>query len=483
MSRQFITINGNVKAFAVVDRDEIAIGQAGNRLDFLIGEIKNQGLDFGLRVGFPHHFDPASGIGIWPLCRRVFTDVNTRKEWVRYIGRVAEIVERHRSAFRFAFFSWEDFFCPYSVMPGLSPEERLEIARQSGYQSWLTSTQTLELVNFLYSDTFESMEEVPVPKRDSAAFWLFIRFIDRFLIDELVVPARTILPELSMEVRVDKDGVRMNDGYTWVDHDLMLDDDPIRGSYWGPYHGAQNNGETLDAKDALSNLEYMLKRVSDNGRNRRHVLEQFNFIDNTPEFAGHHAVIDPSQLSIFLRKSAPLLRKYASGYGLWAYRDYADSALYNASFEVLDRGWRLDGEVEIIQNADGDNAIHMQPGSLASQTFIPSRRFVALGASEQLRFCAHFEPASPTASMAILFNGTEAGAIREVGEGRHCAELDIQLVRSGEVTFSIRSDSDVVIDDLQLYAFVQRLHVYDENGEPGPLRNPIIKLNSEWLSN
>jgi len=39
----------------------------------------------------------------------------------------------------------------------------------------------------------------------------------------------------------------------------------------------------------------------------------------------------------------------------------------------------------------------------------------------------------------------------------------------------------VEIDDLRFFAFVQRLNVYDEYGQPGPLRDVIRQLNHEWL--
>ena len=54
-------------------------------------------------------------------------------------------------------------------------------------------------------------------------------------------------------------------------------------------------------------------------------------------------------------------------------------------------------------------------------------------------------------------------------------------MKQTEVVFSLLTDSDIQIDDLRLYSFVQTLDVYDENGNPGPLRDMIVKLNTVWL--
>jgi len=44
------------------------------------------------------------------------------------------------------------------------------------------------------------------------------------------------------------------------------------------------------------------------------------------------------------------------------------------------------------------------------------------------------------------------------------------------------SNAEIRIDDLRLYSYVQILGVYDKNGNPGPLRDLITRMNTDWLA-
>jgi len=453
-----------------------------DRLEWLLAKINQAGLAYGLRVSFPHSFDPEVGINNHQICTGIFTESALREQWVHYLSRIAQRIDQHRESFRFAFFSWEDFFCPYVSIPNMKPEQRLDLAQRSGYQAWLADNHPQELVELLYQRSFDSMESVPFPERKSPAFWLFLRFVDQFLIEQLVEPGRKVLPELTMEVRVDKDAIHNGNETTWFEHDLALSDTQLRGSYWGAYYGARNQGELLSASEALQHFDYMLDEVSDSGKNTNHIVEQFNFADNTPGFAGRHAQIRNEDLPAFLKGAAKLLRQKSRGYGLWAYRDYVDSAIYNGSFELDLRGWETQGEVAVFENEDGDRALHMQPLAAISQTFVPFERFVGLGTSDQLTFCAIFTPLRGPAQITLLLNGTSFAAL-DIGEtAQACVDMEAKAMKQSEVVFSILSDAEIQIDDIRLYSFVQVLNVYDENGNPGPLRDLITRLNKDWLA-
>ena len=451
------------------------------RLEWLLTKIDQAGLAYGLRLSFPHSFDPEVGTSNHQLCSDIFTDSALREQWLHYLSRITQRIDEHRESFRFAFFSWEDFFCPYASIPNMKPELRLEMARNSGYQTWLAENHLRESVELLYQQSFHSMGSVPFPKRESPAFQLFLRFVDQFLINQLIIPGRQVLPELAMEVRVDKDPVYNGNETTWFEHDLALSDEQLRGSYWGAYYGAGNKGELLNAPAALQNFEYMLNEVSDDGKNINHIVEQFNFADNTPGFDGH-AQIKSTELPAFLEGAAQLLKQKSRGYGLWAYRDYVDSAIYNGSFELGLRGWETQGEVATIENSDGDQALHMQPWAAISQTFVPFDRFAGLGASDKLTFCANFIPIAGPAQITLLLNGTNLAALDISQAGQQCVSMDAQAIKQSEVVFSVLSNAEIQIDDLRLYSFVQILGVYDKNGKPGPLRDLITRMNTDWLA-
>lgn len=451
------------------------------RLEWLLEEIETAGLAYGLRISFPHSFDPEVGTNSARLCTDIFVDSTLRDSWVQYVARIAKRVDQHRDSFRFAFFSWEDFFCPYVSFPNMNKDQRLDLARRSGYQTWLEENYPLQLVEMLYAQSLGSMQLVPVPERESAAFWFFLRFVDQFLVDQLLTPARQVLPELAMEVRVDKDRIYNSANTFWAEHDLALSDEQMRGSYWGAYYGANNQGELLSAQEALNHFEFMLDEVSDHGKNINHVVEQFNFVDNTPGFVGH-ARIDDTELPAFLQGAAELLKEKSRGYGLWAYHDYADSAIYNGSFELGLRGWDSRGETEVVINEDGDQALRMQAGAVISQTFAPFARFAGLGPSEQITFCANFTNVAQATHISLLLNGAPYGALDIDESSQHCTVMDAQMIKQAEVVFSIMTDHEVQIDDIRLYSFVQVLNVYDENGQPGPLRDLIVRMNTEWLA-
>jgi hypothetical protein len=453
-----------------------------DRLEWLLEKIDEAGLDYGLRVSFPHNFDPENGIGNNQLCTQIFVDRALKKNWVHYLSRIAERVDEHRDPFKFAFFSWEDFFCPYASIPNMKEDQRLDMARRSGYQTWLAEQFPMQEVELLYLKSFESIQDVPFPERTSPGFSLFLRFVDHFLVNQLLIPGRQVFPELAMEVRVDKDPIH-NDGKTfWFEHDLALSDDRLRGSYWGAYYGANNQGELLTADEALRHFEDMLNEVSDDGKNINHIVEQFNFADNTPGYAGRHAQIENDELSGFLEGAAELLKQKSRGYGLWAYRDYADSAIYNSSFELGLHGWDSRGEVAVITNDDGDRALRMQADALISQTFIPFDRFAGLGPSKHLTFCANFKRLAEPAHIRLLLNGALLGAIDVSETAQHCIAMDAQAIKQSEVVFSVSSDVETQIDDLRLYSYVQTLNVYDEYGQPGPIRDLIVRLNKDWLA-
>ena len=296
------------------------------------------------------------------------------------------------------------------------------------------------------------------------------------------MPGRQILPELALEVRIDKDLIHDGDDSYWAEHDLGLSDDQLRGSYWGAYSGAANQGELLTATEALKNFNHMLNEVSDNGKNINHIVEQFNFVDNTPGFVGHHAQIDVPEIPGFLEGAAELLKQKSRGYSLWAYRDYPDSSLYNASFELGSRGWDFQDNLNIITNDDGDLALLMQDGTEISQTFQPFERFIGLTPSEQVTFCANFKRPLEPADITLSLNGTVMATLTVSDASNQCAIMDAQPFKQTTIVFSISSDSEIEVDDIQLYSFVQKLNVYDKNGQPGPLRDLIVRFNNEWLS-
>jgi hypothetical protein len=85
-----------------------------------------------------------------------------------------------------------------------------------------------------------------------------------------------------MEVRVDMDPYRDTDGAAqWFQHDKYADIGLPILTYWAPFMGAQNKGESLTAEEAITNLNSMIDRY----KGIEQIVNQFNFVDRTPEFS------------------------------------------------------------------------------------------------------------------------------------------------------------------------------------------------------
>ena len=191
--------------------------------------------------------------------------------------------------------------------------------------------------------------------------------------------------------------------------------------------------------------------------------------------------IDPAQMEAFLEGAAALLEEYSIGYGLWAYRDYPDTALYNGSFELGLNGWEHGENATVTNNADGDLALDLQAGSVLSQTFPPYDRFAELGSAKSLTFCANFEELAGPTRVSLSLNGEMLDSFTVGQNGNHCQALDVERIRHRTVTFALRTSERVRVDDLQLFVFVQHLGVYDRDGSAGSLRETVVRMNREWL--
>jgi len=276
---------------------------------------------------------------------------------------------------------------------------------------------------------------------------------------------------------VDKDPLYLPEGIYWLAHDLRIGSPVLRGSYWNPSYGARNEGEMLDAETALRNLKFMLDTVSGQGQDAFHVLEQFNFIDNTPHLAATNARIADDELAVFLDGAAELLLRNASGYGLWAYRNYADNVFYNSSFELGLHGWRYQGSAELTTNSSGDRELILSAGTRLRQTLQPSERFTDFGYVKQLTFCALLRRGSLGLDLVGQRLATLTASQDQI---QMCVPLGVEpWQREQQVTVELVADSDVQFDDVMLYGHVQKLGVYALDGSPGPWLESVRQLNRQ----
>ncbi|KAA3645923.1 MAG: hypothetical protein DWP95_03875 [Proteobacteria bacterium] len=443
------------------------------RLDFMLQEITALDLHFMLRLGFPHDFNPDVDASILQLCQGMYTEEKTRQQWLDYLNNIKNIVTSYQSYSAGMMISWEDFWCPHFVFTELSQQERLQLAQTMGYSEWLRSSdKNQHAIKTLLGQNEISSANTAIPKKNEQSYVLYLDFIDHALHDILLL-TRTVFPNTSLEIRVDKDPVKVNDKLIWVGHDLYLEDSH-RATYWAPFWGAKNQGELLTADEAVEKFDYFLNYVTGDGINNNHVIEQFNFTDNTPYFP-NNANIKPDEVNNFLVKAAPLLKQKSSGYGLWAYRDYADNLFYNAYFEQGLHGWQHNEQVG-IQAINGDNHVHIKAGGFIEQSMIISDRVMWAVSYENMSFCYQGHKAG---EVVITVNDEQVVQLK-TETGRQCHLMPAELFKKhlkGKIR--IQALNDVIMDEVKIYGFIQELGVYDHFGQPGPYLEGVRQLNKE----
>ncbi len=444
------------------------------RLGYLLDKIKQNKLDYMLRLGFPHDYSPNTGTSIVKVCSNMYEDPQQQSKWKNYLKKVKQVTDRSPNNLTGILVSWEDFWCPHFIFPLLDDTRRKQLAQNIGYSQWLMQKDSTTLKVVIGQNSIKE-EDVMIPKKDEAAYFYYIEFIDQKFEELVLDSTRTIFPQTAMEIRIDKDPVKSIKGENiWVGHKLYFNEKNHRGTYWAPFWGADNQGEKLSLKQALFNFEYFLNYVTDNGQSTNHVIEQFNFTDNTPYFP-NHASLNENEVADFLHQSADLLKKYSQGYGVWAYRDYADNALYNASFEFELASWQTQGKVKVIKT-EGDNQLAMMKNSSIAQSYNPHERHMLATSYQQLNLCLKSEQQGEI----DVFANQELIANALLDKGRNCIKLPAEkLVNAKQVEFKIIANSDIVIDELKLYGFVQRLGVYDEFNQPSIHRDAVEQLNQQ----
>lgn len=442
------------------------------RLDFLLNEITKLNLKFMLRLGYPHDFTPEVDASILQLCQGMYTSKETQQQWQDYLQNIKGTISPYQKHSAGMMISWEDFWCPHFVFSEFSEEERLNLAQEMGYADWLNSGRlNLNLIKVIMGQNDINISNTAIPQKSDQSYVLYSEFIDDRL-DDILQSTRRVFPQAALEVRIDKYPIQVKDENIWIGHDLYLKDDIHRATYWAPFWGAENRGELLTAEQALNNFDYFLNMVTENGTNVNHVIEQFNFTDNTPYFP-NNANIKPDEVNTFLTQVAPLLKEKSTGYGLWAYRDYADNLFYNAYFEQGLQGWQHNEQVT-IQPLDGDNYVNIKADGFIEQSMEISDRVMWALSYKNMNFCYQGHRAG---ELIISVNDEEVAQI-VTKTGQQCHLIPAQLFKQHLTgTIRIKALSEVVIDEIKIFGFVQELGVYDHFGQPGPYLEGIRQLN------
>ncbi|APV50626.1 hypothetical protein BWI17_13570 [Betaproteobacteria bacterium GR16-43] len=436
-----------------------------DRLRQLLIMTQQAGLRFIVRVSFPWNSDPKSEGGFDERILGLFSRHDVRRGWLAYLREIRRISEAF-DGFQFAFFSWEDMPSIREHMIYRTEKERLALARVLGYQAYLASRFDIAKVSEMFGKPFASMADVPIPSNDCEGYRTYHDFVNEAL-DSLLASGRAAWPRLAMQVRVDFDRLQLGGQNEWLENDIRIDDTGMRATYFFPAMYAQDHETVLPAAKVLSNLEHVMRRLSDEGRNTRHFLDQFIFHDESAQLHAWTRV-QPDEMGDYLVGAAPLLRRYSCGFGFWNYFDYRVNHLYNAAFlrELL--GWESSGLVELGPPAE-PRLVRLLPGATIAQSMHPDKVGWGTPHYETMRFAATFRTHDAATSLRLVTNGEVETEFNVDRDGRIEVEFRPDRHRSGFARFSIENVGSAAVEltDLNLWGTVYRSRIYDEDGKPG----------------
>lgn len=454
-------------------------GEVISKLQFLIEEAEKQELNVILRLGYTWDFDPDVEFSNTERLREVYLNDEVYKAWLAYMEKMKEVTSGHANVL-FGFLTWEDLWGIVEEASLLqTDEQRMELSQKIGFPSYLKENFTLEEISDIYEYKIASWEEVMIPESETEAFKLFYQFVDKLYLEKFYTPAQKVFPNLSMEVRVDSDPIYLENGdIEWHSHKetYALPNAEYTTTYYSPAMGATNLGDEESAKTSLERQEFLFADVKNNSNGNKIFVDQYLYYDNTPNFT-LNTKVKAEELDEFIINSADNLKNFTSGYGVWAYKDYAANVLYNPQFEVGLKGWEVaQGKVDIVE-VNGDNTLTLEEGSKIIQLLEKDRDFYYKHSeSATLWFYAHSSDSS--ANLAITVGDRVYNEVINERNNKYEIKIPIKALENFDLSFEAQ-EGNAFIDDIKLFSFVQEAKLYTVEGEEGTALDAIRTLNSK----
>jgi len=388
--------------------------------------------------------------------------------WQDYLREVGDATRGCASGY---FLSWEDYWHVLDATTGpVTDDKAVEVSRKLGFDAWAREHAS-KAFRETHADVFGKYGAYPIPAKASPDFREIYAWFDDQLSHRLLDRAAKVLPNISIEARVDGDPVYKDGSIVeWYSHAQTYDvkSAPYLMTYWAPAMGAKNEGERDSAEAVIDRFVYIHKNILKSTGNRLFV-EQFLYTDNTPKMR-HNATIDPAQMKDFLLgMSAPLLQ-FTSGYALWGYQNYRASVIYNGFFSLGLTGWKVSGDVTLSNSADGVMAKFGKDSSLSQ--YLPAERDHYRTESDdlQLRITAEGKGTVDVGVGQSKVSLAVAGPSRE-----YVAVLKHAGMENDVVIHSV--SGGVAVTAVYLYRFVQASSVRDDEGKPLPDLDSMRELN------
>lgn len=455
-----------------------------SRIEYVMQKAVEYNLFTIFRVSYPHGFDPmnepASGHERCRLIMDIDTSNGIQDGWLDYMSVLNGIFtkEQYNSSYLYSFTSWEDFFCLISIGKDTPDDQRIHLSKQLGFDKFLMDNYKPEELEKMFKGFTPG--EYPIPKwslRDEG-FPAYIKFIDMKWW-KLVMLGRSVHPNLTMELRIDKEGGK-------IAYDMHLEDKgPPKQAYWAGYMGSRP-GIPLVSDVAVSNLERAMKHASVDAQSPI-ILGQFNFQDNTPHMVMRNIILE--ECNTFLEKSAAVLKKYTKGYGLWAYRNYRQSEIFNGSFLLGLEGWNVqkvgDGHVEL----DSDRILLIAG---QSEDFLVK---LVQGAKQQselncddhnknMELCFRYRMKNRWDRLHVIWDGKKIGERIEFSSDwkEKCMRVpSLETNQFYTIGFQVEGLSSVNIQNVEFFCHTHMMYMNDVHNNPNSTCGKGIKTLNQLL--
>ncbi len=438
-----------------------------NKLHRIMSAARDQGLWVILRVGYT--WDHCKGEAPQVRYRKLLGDEGMKAAWLDYAKTLYEAVSPYEN-FYGGFITWEDFWNYVEDAPGqfALTQSGIDEARRIGFQAYLESRYTIEEVNryFAPDKTFQSFDQVSIPKKDSPAYKLFFEYYDEFL-NGLLTETQQVFPNLSMEVRLDVDPVKGLDGDTvGAGHYQTFG---CGSSTYTSVMYSVSMGQPFDrlltAAEAAAMMDQQLNVVKAYNQGKPIYIDQLLYMDITPGFE-RNAKLMEEERNAFLTSIPDILRRYTNGYAVWTYRNYANNGVFNSQFALESQGWDS-SRVKFVERGGSRQALIQNNGTLSQDVGgkISSKHLF----ENHVRFTADSD--RPVKVSVTL--GTKTKEVVVDGEGQY--DLNFGRLEYDKVRF--RAGGDVYVDNISVYNFVQDGQIYDLDGRELPCAEGIRKLN------
>lgn len=455
------------------------------RIEFVMRKAVEHGLLTIFRVSYPHSFDPTNVPVSTARCRLIMgadTSNGIKDGWLDYMSVMNSIFlkEEYENSYLYSFTSWEDFMCLIDLGRFLADpkenNERVAAAKEIGFNKFLMEHYTSDELTDMYEGVEPGEYYIPIwGTVTEKKYVAYIRFID-IKWWELVELGRSVHPNLSMEVRVDIErGV--------VPYDLHFDDKgPPKLGYWSGYMGAAKRGH-YHAKKALQSLETVLVHSTGNGQSPL-IVGQFNFQDNTAHQKTRNFFV--AECQEFLEQSSALLKKYSKGYGLWAYRNYRESEIFNGSFMLSLEGWSSQkiGQSSIEIDEDG----FLQLSGISDDSSVRIEQGIKQRNEKEcddqnanMEVCFKYRMKGFGAGLHIVWDGKKVDASIEFSDHwkEKCLRVQsMDIEKHYTIGFLVEGQTSVNIDNVEMFCHTQGLFIRNVNNTFDPrCGEGIVKLN------